>query len=416
MSKSNGLSKKPHVESVPVARFRKRLPAACVAAIAPAVSLGAIPWISALSGFAIFAVVSFVGIWVSIIIHEMGHVIGAWIARCRIFEVKFGTDPRLVKWIGGTRLSISWFPNGAYVRAMPRDIRWYRSRTIFFTAFGPIFTLGYLAFLFWLWSRVQSFNTVELQPVNNAIYLLAILELGGLSGVLLPRKVQIEGEECGTDVLQMWQTIKARVPDRIQHDFQFGYAQFRFLSAEGKTRKAGLWARKLARLSTDDMSLAEQHAMAAVLVGIEQWEPAKLIAERILADSSVESDDPMRWEAGDTFASAVLYGNDRATMPRAIQLIESIINDFPEVITLKGTLGGLLFEIGKFDQAETILKDVIAKSTAAIDQGISSAYLSRIALSRGAHEEARQYADTAIKTAGEQTVVKRILGLVEPRG
>ena len=384
-----------------------------IAETLPAGSLGTIPWLSAISRFAIFAVVSFVGIWVSIIIHEMGHVVGAWITRCRIFEVKFGTEPRFVKWIGGTRLRISWFPYGAYVRAMPRDTRWYRTRTIFFTALGPIFSLGYLAALFWLCSRVQSLNTVELQPVNNAIYLLVILELVGLSGILLPRKVQIEGTECGNDALQIWQTIKAPGPDRIQHDFQFGYAQFRFLSAEGKTRKAGLWARKLARLSTDNMSLTEQHAMAAVLVGTEQWEPAKRIAERILADPSVESDDPMRWEAGDTFASAVLYGDDRATMPRAIQLLESLIKDFPDVVTIKGTLGGLLFEIGKFDQAEAMLKEVIATSTAAIDQGISSAYLARIAHSRGAHAEARQYADTSIKTAGDQPVVKRILSEID---
>ncbi len=381
-----------------------------MAAIAPAVSLGAIPWLSAINGFAIFAVVSFVGIWVSIIVHEMGHVIGAWITRCRIFEVKFGTEPRLVKWIGGTRLSISWFPNGAYVRAMPRDIRWYRARTIFFTALGPIFSLGYLAALFWLCSRVQSFNTLELQPVSNAIYLLVILELGGLSGILLPRKVQIEGTECGNDALQIWQTIIAPEPDRIQHDFQFGYAQFRFLSAEGKTRKAGLWARKLSRLKTDGMSCFEQLALAGVLVGTEQWDSAKRIAERILADSSVESDDPMRWEAGDTFACAVLYGDDRATMPRAIQLLESLIKDFPDVVTLKGTLGGLLFEIGEFDRSEAILKDVIAKSTAAIDQGISSAYLARIARSRGAADESRKYAEAAMKNSGDMPVVKRILG------
>lgn len=375
----------------------------------PAGSLGTIPWLSAITGFAIFAVVSFVGIWVSIIIHEMGHVIGAWITRCRIFEVKFGTEPRLVKWIGGTRLRISWFPNGAFVRAMPRDTRWYRTRTIFFTALGPIFSLGYLAALFWLCSRVQSLNTVELQPVSNAIYLLAILELVGLSGILIPRKVQIEGTECGNDVLQIWQTIKAPGPDRIQHDFQFGYAQFRFLSAEGKTRKAGLWARKLARLSTDDMSLAEQHAMAAVLVATEQWESAKRIAERILSDPSVESDDPMRWEAGDTFASAVLYGDDRAAMPRAIQLLESLIKDFPDIITLKGTMGGLLFETGQSDQAEATLKEVIAKSNAAIDQGISSAYLARIARSRGEADSARHLESVATRDAGDAAVVKRLL-------
>ncbi len=387
-----------------------------MAAIAPAVSLGAIPWISALSGFAIFAVVSFVGIWVSIIIHEMGHVIGAWIARFKIFRVKFGTQPRVIKWIRGTQLCISWFPNGAYVIAMPLTVHWHRTRTIFFIALAPMFTLGYLTMLVWLWSCINSFNSEELQPVNNAILLLVILELGGLTGILLPRKIQIEGNETGTDALQIWRMITKPPPDPIVHAIGFGFNQGLYSALEGKNRKAGRWARKLARYPVREETLALQHLLSLTLLGMEQWEDAKRISGDILSHHKVGSDAPMRWEAGDIFASAVLYGKDRETMPRAIQLMESIINDFPEVITLKGTLGGLLFEIGKFDQAETILKDVIAKSTAANDQVISSAYLSRIAQNRGAHDEARQYADTAIKLSGSQPVLKRILGLVEPRG
>ncbi len=386
----------------------------CIAEITPAYGLGTIPWLSAIGGFAIFAVVSYFGIWLSFIIHEMGHVIGAWITRCRIFKVKFGTQPRFTKWIRGTQLCVSWFPDGAYVLSMPPTVRSYRTRMIIVLALGPIFTLGYLAGLFWLWSYIQKVETEELRTITNAIYLVTMIELGGLTGTLFPRIIQIEGRETGTDVLQIWQTITRPPPDPTKHAFNFGFTQMSHLMEQKNVRKARLWARKVARLPIEEETIPWQEALAAILIGMEQWDLAKDIAENILIHPSVASDSPIRWEAGDTFASAVLYGNHRDSMPRAIRLMETLIDDFPDVITLKGTLGSLLFETGKIEQAEALLKDVIAKSTADVDKGISSAYLSRIAQSRGAHDEARQYADTAIKTAGEQIVVKRILGLVEP--
>lgn len=203
------------------------------------------------------------------LVHEIGHIVGAHIGRLRICEVSFGKTTRFVGTVRKIRLRLAWTPLPGLVRALPTNTRRYRIRMLVFIACGPLFTAGYELFL--------------------------------------------------------------------------------------------------------------------------------------------AKDDSMRWEAADTFASAVLYGADREAMPRAIEVLETIIAEFPSIITLKGTLGGLLFELGRIDEAEKTLREVIAESTAAIDQGISSAYLARIAEQRGSTEEAQKFAEAATKHSGEMAVVKRIL-------
>lgn len=348
-----------------------------------------------------------VGLWASVAWHEFGHIVGSWLTGSRIFEVSIGSDKRWQLWLFGTCWNFSLYPNGGYVITLPKTPHHYRLRQFIVLALGPLFSLSYLGFLVWRLNQTgPTYGRLDL--AYNVVLILFMLELRSLTN-LWPAPAKVAGINTGNDTLQIGWLFTKPMPTPNALACQNAYTEASYLIAQGKLELARVWERKLAEIPADDLPIKEQHTLSAYFVGLEEWEPACRIAERVLAAPEIANDDPMRWEAADTFASAVLYGEDREAMPRAIELLEKIIAEFPSIITLKGTLGGLLFELGRIDEAEKTLREVIAESTAAIDQGISSAYLARIAEQRGSTEEARKFAEAATKHAGEMAVVKRIL-------
>lgn len=362
--------------------------------------------------WAVYVFLCAFGVLLSIVLHELGHVVGAWITHCRIFEISLGSNPRFEKWIGATRLRFSSFPLEGAVVSIPRSLKCYRLRRLITIGLGPAFSLCFLASLFWLYFlTAKSGNT----SLNTVLMLLLLLELGMVGRVLWPAQVIIAGTTTGTDGLQLWWTLTRPAPSPSEHARQFGYIEALFLQARGKTEEAQAWIDRIMGTGFEDLPLEERHQWASVFLGLEHWKAARALAETILSDPKCRRGDAIRAETADTFACAALYGGDKEYMPRALEIVKDAISDCTDVITLKGTLGGLLFELQRFDEAEAILHEVIQKSSAAIDHGISSAFLARLAQQRGQFDEARQLAKVATEKCGDMTFVKRVLqGLEHP--
>lgn len=345
------------------------------------------------------------GICLSIVLHEFGHVIGAYLTRSRIFEIALGSKARMETWVGGTRLRISVFPLEGYVIAVPRSLTLYRLRRLITIGLGPAFSVCYLAALFWLSSALMDSSH---RSFDSVVTLLMCIELAGLGRTLWPYQVVVNGMRTGTDMLQLWWTLTRPLPQPEEHERQFAYAEAASLRARGKSEELQEWIRKiLTRLSR--MTVEERGQWASLLLGLEQWQAAQDVAETILSDPKCEQENPCRAEAADTFACAVLYGDVRDTMPKALGILRDAITLFPDMITLKGSLGGLLFGLRQLDEAEAVLNEVIHRSSADIDHGISSAFLARIAEGRGQIDEAKKLAQIARQRAGEMTIVKRVL-------
>ncbi len=373
-------------------------------------SLALLAWIA---DWALYIALCVAGISLSLVLHELGHVVGACITHSRIYDIMLGSKPRIERWIGGTRLRISWFPIEGYVVFLPRTLKFYRLRCLITTGLGPVFSLGYFAGLIWLSSVIPGSRW---QSFSSAVTLLLVFELGLLSRVLWPARVVVAGVETGTDALQLWWTLTKPLPKQQEHEWQFACAEMFNLKERGKSGEVQEAVAKILQTRFAEMPVTERRQWASIFLGLEQWPAAQEAAETILLDPQCRRDDPCRAEAADTFACAALYGNVRDAMPKALGILKDAAADFPEMVTLKGSLGGMLFEMQQFDAAEAVLNEVIQKSSADIDHGISSAFLARIAARRGESDEAKKLAQIAREKAGEMTVVKRVLAELDANG
>jgi Flp pilus assembly protein TadD, contains TPR repeats len=85
----------------------------------------------------------------------------------------------------------------------------------------------------------------------------------------------------------------------------------------------------------------------------------------------------------DGLACHLLFSSSSAWLPHAEKLILRALELTPDQPSLKGTLGGVLTEMGRFSEAEPLLRECLERSLAIHDQAISSLYLGFIQLARG---------------------------------
>jgi len=98
----------------------------------------------------------------------------------------------------------------------------------------------------------------------------------------------------------------------------------------------------------------------------------------------------------DSVASNLLYKSTGSELTQAERLARLGLELAPASATLKGTLGGILAEQGRFTEAESVLQQCLKQSDAVHDQAISSFYLGVVKLGTNRREEAKQLMNRAL--------------------
>ena len=130
--------------------------------------------------------------------------------------------------------------------------------------------------------------------------------------------------------------------------------------------------------------------------------------------SVMETDHPYYFTLADSFCTAALTYHASKVFPEAEKIIRQAIEVQPDSATLKGTLGSLLAEMGRDDEAFTLLQSINASADSAVDIGISAAYLSVLAARRGDVERSATYRQQALEVLPEDLLVKRLLNPPAP--
>jgi tetratricopeptide (TPR) repeat protein len=114
-----------------------------------------------------------------------------------------------------------------------------------------------------------------------------------------------------------------------------------------------------------------------------------------------------KWGVLDALASASIYEDPPRFLAEAEGWARKALELAPDTPTLMGTLGGVLAEQGRYDEAEPLLRACCDRSRSFQDQGISQHYLGWIAAGRGEVKRARRLLRSANLLHGELNLAQK---------
>ncbi|MDB6166283.1 MAG: hypothetical protein JWQ83_1423, partial [Lacunisphaera sp.] len=117
--------------------------------------------------------------------------------------------------------------------------------------------------------------------------------------------------------------------------------------------------------------------------------------------------DPQKAELLDSMACVAIYHARPDLLNQAEAWANLALRCSPNALTLKGTLGGVLVDLGRVDEGLPLLREVLAKSECEIDQVICLAYLAMIAQREKNLPEAKRLLGQAQAIQPDQAIVKR---------
>lgn len=348
----------------------------------------------------------FVACWVLLLVHELGHLLAGRLVGLRFFEVKLGVGRRMAARRSRSAVTEwSFWPVLGLVRSFTprREIHWLRA-AIFYLG-GPLASLLMVAAAFW-WRRTVEPAGPD-QWSNSASQLALFLALGFLAISLWPATQIVHLGVVISDGALLLDLFR---PSRGETALHIAYAKIlhaHALRAHGWEDRAIALCDEVFSDSAfeDSWPMRRSLVVLASTIGFaEQTLP--LVRKALL----VPIDRAKEFAVfADSFASGVLFRYQPPCFEEALLLVRRASELCPELLTLKGTMGGLLFEMGERDEARPLLQACYDGNGSPADRGISAAYLAHYALTEKNTDAVTKYVREANGHARGQHLVERVL-------
>jgi len=110
----------------------------------------------------------------------------------------------------------------------------------------------------------------------------------------------------------------------------------------------------------------------------------------------------------DSVACEILYCERRELLPAAESWARKALALCPTELSIKGSLGSILVELGRHDEAESLLRETYEQSSAPHDQRICAFYPALIAKGRNQTDLAHRLATEAKEALDQQWLIARV--------
>jgi tetratricopeptide (TPR) repeat protein len=333
--------------------------------------------------------------------------------RMEIVEVRLGCGTEIItRRFGRLKIHVETRPAFGWVLAFPTGVKGYRSRWFLFILGGPLASALAYVFLvetgpvkawYFEWSLSWVFYAIQRMVQYLSFWMLLVS--------LWPRRSRLYGQYALSDGLQMLMILFL---GRAGATKVFAYEQAhraRFLWAEGRRDEALVVFREAKALPGSEQDLSFCAIMASAIAEQGRVDEALEMLRELLRKAGKD------WEAygeiADAFCSIVIYERRTAAFPEAEQMILKAIARCPDPTSLKGTLGGILFEQGRYSEACRLLETLHYASQKAPDLAITGAYLAHLALRIRDKTAAQRYAEVAKFYGKDHRLVKRLMDSLE---
>jgi tetratricopeptide (TPR) repeat protein len=320
-------------------------------------------------------------------LHELAHAAAARAVNFEIIEVRLGGGPELLRWkIGDWYCHVHLFPYVGYCLASPSDFKCYRRKKFIYIAAGPLLNFFLLALGgLYLMPLLTSLGMAEGDAQYIAILLFCTAFIYNL-GSMLPTTLVVRGMRVESDMLNMIKILffKKQEPPCFS---SYHINLLRLLLAEEKMRAARYYL-KTKKLGAWE-SIPDRLKLAVYFFDLGMVKRARLLFLQILQEDGLKVE--IEKEVLDRLACLSIYHNRQDLLTEGMKWIERAVEKYPDVVTFRGTLGALAAELGQYERAENVLREVLEKSKNLTDRMIVTIYLAWIAAITGRKAEAKRH-------------------------
>jgi tetratricopeptide (TPR) repeat protein len=330
-------------------------------------------WLSAL----VCLVAGFLILHSIIATHELGHALTGRLVGIKISNFLVGAGHRLIEFkLGHTLVTWKLFPRYGQVHPV-------KSLHIFSVTQRALFLLGgiiaeiLLAWVIWkIYESPTWHNVVWFTPIGRYMLLTAGFFLFvTIVSSLRPSTITIEGVQIQNDALALVNLWKWR-----------GLSRYAELISKGDSVAAADLSKSIILKNSNDPS---------ALITISRFfehegnlDVARYGLEKALL--KIPKEAALRTEVLDVLVCLVLNYGRSDWLQDADQWSIQAMTEAPSLLTLKGTRGSVLAEMGRNSEAQVLLMEVLASTKSDNDRAYCFAYLAWIEAQEGKHESAAE--------------------------
>jgi tetratricopeptide (TPR) repeat protein len=342
-----------------------------------------------------------------IITHELGHWLAARLVGVEVSDITIGHWRRLVSFsIKGVSVNLRTAPSTGYVTIKP-SLKSLSAPRMVVVFLAGVFAEGVLITLFAVGLQAPE-NLYSVGDLFVAFCRINIVFVGSYHTLinLLPTQTVVGGEKRPSDGFQLIHLWKSRHERLVQRRLLSELQQVDDLCLEGKFQEALEVAYTIANKHPDNIGLWQ--FIGTVHEKLGQMDKAESVLRELIKRPSV----PVLKlaELLDSLSSMALYYGRTEMFAEADAWTNEAFRYAPNAITLKGTRGGVLIELGRIDEGISCLREVIKRSECPSDQAFGTAYLAKAFAVKGDHEESSRWMAKAQALNANHPLVKRIAG------
>jgi len=346
--------------------------------------------------------------------HELGHIIAGQTAGIEFSSFHIGSGFKLAEF-NIAKVKVTWklFPSYGFVRPLQSRHLLSLTRCTLFFAGGVIAEILMGWALWYTYSHENLHDLIWSVPLVRYLFITAVIFLIATIGASAwPATHTIEGIPLDNDSLLIWKLWTTRRDLPTKRRLLENWQRYTELIATGDIVTASDHAKRLLLENPDDPAI---HLTISRLFELQgDLDDAREILERIL--KKIPKASPFRTQALDLLVCLVLNYGKTEWLEDANQWSIQALEEAPDSVTLKGTRGSVLAELGRNPEAQTLLHEVMNSTESDNDRAYCLAYLGWIDAQRGNYTLANEKIEKAKAFKLQISAVPRLEKIIAALG
>jgi tetratricopeptide (TPR) repeat protein len=337
----------------------------------------------------------------TIVPHELGHVLAARLLGWRVFAVVIGLGKQVFKFrLSGIIFSFHWLPIAGITQTAPTDTRWFRLKRFFVYLAGPMVNAAIAGIILLIWS--EAWHDFGLWGLPRPARLCFLANLWVMAANLWPH--QSRTMKMAMDGKQLLKTFSRKKED-IEELLAMRFALEAVMRREEYKDSAGAfdWCKKGLALFPQNVHLLNVSGVLCLDEG--DYRRAREIFCELLPREAKPDGTRFSILNNIAYVDALLGTPD--LLPEADAYSKEAYAGAPWVPFITGTRGTVLVAMGQLEPGIKLLKESFERAWTLRSKAENACHLAMAHARLGKHQEARKYLNLAQQLDAQCRLIKR---------